>query len=1026
MAAKAASDAAAAAETLADAEMYQETAEAEQAKAETALAAAEMYAGMVTQANEVAEEAARLAAEAARLAAEAAAAEAAALTMAREVADMAADAAEMVAIEAAAAVAAVASDADADSASYESAQMAAANAMAAAMAARDASDATVRATSSTDAAMHQTIAEEQRDTAASAQEGAMMYAGMVADAKAAADVVAAEAAAAAAEALALMDAQGATMDAMNATKMASDEAAKAVMDVAASKNLNTIAAAANARAEDARDAAAEAHLDAVDANLKAQAAMTSTEAAEHQAAAETAQAAAELASLSAMSFAQIVTDQQLAADAAATEAMMLADAKGAAMEAAEAARMAADEAVTAAAKVAELAGDGSAAAIRAQMLADDAEAAAVAAEEASARAQMDTSSGDAGGEQVTAVQGKMDAENNLATLTRMGDDAQVAYDATHQQLEARDLTDARDGAKEAADEALVHYNGAVTKAALARGAANRARAAARRAMGSRTDFDNANTHALAAEAAANKAEGAVALALAAKDAAHRAYMDAMAAETSEAAEAEQAKAEAANVIATEAHTGDTGAGMAYMAAKDAAAKAIEAGPLHVLALLKAANATSQTDTDLRAARVTDVAKEIADAAGGDGDADNNSATASGGNPTTVVASWLGDTVDDPATETRDEASEGMLSVIVDIDGSTDALRFNRKAVADDPDTGDDESMPKTVTNIGGLPGFMHGFAISDRGVHAIVYTNRMQGRDQVLATPLEFSNRVVTNYSRIVADPDAADGLNASDIGMLNATALYDHDGNSDTPALNVTFSCIGADGSCTLETSNEMVVGVVGDGKLAITFDGDVGVRAAGQNDNYLAFGFWLRPDSSTDAGVTPTVAAFFGGGPGFGTAETLTGKATYKGAAAGLYTEGSKVDFFNARATLDADFGKLDADDSADDQQGKISGMIDSIVAGGVSKSDVIRLFAGADNNIGTDGDFAGNARMGTPTVTDDVAEYPYNGTWEGQFYGPEAAASARGTATLPPSAAGTFGVTGTDDDVTRSYVGAFGANR
>ena len=65
------------------------------------------------------------------------------------------------------------------------------------------------------------------------------------------------------------------------------------------------------------------------------------------------------------------------------------------------------------------------------MLADDAEAAAVAAEEASARAQMDTSSGDAGGEQVTAVQGKMDAETNLASSDPDArDDAQVAYDAT--------------------------------------------------------------------------------------------------------------------------------------------------------------------------------------------------------------------------------------------------------------------------------------------------------------------------------------------------------------------------------------------------------------------------------------------------------------------------------------------------------------------------------------------------------------------------------------------------------------------
>ena len=265
-----------------------------------------------------------------------------------------------------------------------------------------------------------------------------------------------------------------------------------------------------------------------------------------------------------MSFAQIVTDQLLAADDAATETMMLDDAKGAAMTAAEAARMAADEAVTAAAKVAELAGDGSAAAIRAQMLADDAETAAVAAEEASARAQMDTSSGDAGGEQVTAVQGKMDAENNLVTLTRMGDDAQVAYDATHQQLEARDLTDARDGAKEAADEALAHYNGAVEKARLARGRATAARDAADRAMIARTDYEKADEQATIADTAALTAEMARDEAekqkIAAMDASEKANM----ATNSADAQKYQGMAEAANALATDRAYGTCRSGPAVL------------------------------------------------------------------------------------------------------------------------------------------------------------------------------------------------------------------------------------------------------------------------------------------------------------------------------------------------------------------------------------------------------------------------------------------------------------------------------
>lgn len=82
--------------------------------------------------------------------------------------------------------------------------------------------------------------------------------------------------------------------------------------------------------------------------------------------------------------------------------------------------------------------------------------------------------------------------------------------------------------------------------------------------------------------------------------------------------------------------------------------------------------------------------------------------------------------------------------------------------------------------------------------------------------------------------------------------------------------------------------------------------------------------------------------------------------------------------------DNGIAQADVVADDELGTITGMIDDIVAGGKSMSDVIRLNGGT---ITATGGFSGNARMGAATVKDNMATYTYNGHWGGQFYGPAA---------------------------------------
>ena len=186
------------------------------------------------------------------------------------------------------------------------------------------------------------------------------------------------------------------------------------------------------------------------------------------------------------------------------------------------------------------------------------------------------------------------------------------------------------------------------------------------------------------------------------------------------------------------------------------------------------------------------------------------------------------------------------------------------------------------------------------------------------------------------------------------------------------------------------------------------------------------------------PRSAAFFGGGPTFTTPASLHGTASYRGSATGVYTAGESVDYFQGRASLTANFGATPDAGATDAAEGTVTGMIDQIMVGGESMSDVINLNTDAtpaDGNIdNTDGSFAGNARMGDPMVEGDVVTYMYTGTWKGQFYGQPAATDAAAT-TMPTGAAGTFGVTGTDnmgtmddmeDDVTRSYVGAFGAHK
>ncbi len=427
---------------------------------------------------------------------------------------------------------------------------------------------------------------------------------------------------------------------------------------------------------------------------------------------------------------------------------------------------------------------------------------------------------------------------------------------------------------------------------------------------------------------------------------------------------------------------------------------------------------AQPDMDARKAAIETVAMAIRGAAGTSGtDADNDSTTDDGSGTATATASWPADTPDDPDTVDTDDSAMGLSIAVVTADGQ-DPLAFRTKDMPN-PDN-ESETLKKTATTIGGLPGFEHGFVISDSGTHAIVFTDKKQGTPRVEAVAA-VTERSVVNFQ-----------VTAETLTRLGARFGNTYLGAQVTPpgqgAMTGSLTC-PANTSCSVTTDGD-------DGVIEVTGYVFTGGRAAApaveaaepaENADYLAFGVWMIEDYFADEnGNQPAFAAFANGGTEFATPAPLTGKATYNGAAAGMYTEGAREGHFQADATLTADFG-TQPETGDDDALGTITGRIDGIVADGVSMSDVIHLTAGA---ITATGSFAGSARMGAATVREDVATYPYNGSWSGRFYGPAAADGAKGVAALPPAAAGTFGVTGTmgagDNAVTRSYVGGFGARR
>ena len=195
-----------------------------------------------------------------------------------------------------------------------------------------------------------------------------------------------------------------------------------------------------------------------------------------------------------------------------------------------------------------------------------------------------------------------------------------------------------------------------------------------------------------------------------------------------------------------------------------------------------------------------------------------------------------------------------------------------------------------------------------------------------------------------------------------------------------------------------------------------DVYTDYEGTNDtDYLAGGIWVFvPDTATSL-ADYEFGAFADGNDPFAQSAlpALTGTATYEGEATGVYSEDGRNWFFDAAATLMANF------DGGTNNLGTISGRIYDADLYGVRELgdnfDVYRsdstLHLGTANIGDTEaGFFTGNTSM---TNSDGDT---FTGKWGGQFYGNGESDGK------PGSVAGTFGAATMSGD--QSLLGAFGA--
>ena len=177
--------------------------------------------------------------------------------------------------------------------------------------------------------------------------------------------------------------------------------------------------------------------------------------------------------------------------------------------------------------------------------------------------------------------------------------------------------------------------------------------------------------------------------------------------------------------------------------------------------------------------------------------------------------------------------------------------------------------------------------------------------------------------------------------------------------------------------------------------------------DSDYLAWGFWVTGSTrdslqtvAADGTTTPIPAdaaeagAFAYGNQVFTVTGAHKGTATYNGVASGAYSAAGMVEYFDADATLNANFGG--AEIAATNLLGAVTGSITNIRAGGMDVAGSLTLER-ATITVDTAATTPGTSNLGFgDDVSGTLAGRAMAGNWGGQFYG---------KGDHPTTAAGTF---------------------
>lgn len=300
-----------------------------------------------------------------------------------------------------------------------------------------------------------------------------------------------------------------------------------------------------------------------------------------------------------------------------------------------------------------------------------------------------------------------------------------------------------------------------------------------------------------------------------------------------------------------------------------------------------------------------------------------------------------------------------------------------------------------------------------------------------LMTLLESENDLPTGVTFTEATRKIvfADNTAAAHLGYAVATSLTLAEGGETTHSATSTatglrfdgtfggaagdFSCTGAGDECQVTVDDKGVVqGITG----VWTFDADVGAMVLLPDRAYLNLGWWVKAPAKADGEYEfQTFVTANGYDEAMDVTVDMTGTATYKGAAAGLYVlkdvsgglvTGASNGEFTASATLNADF--LD-----DTRAGVISGSITDFMNGAGDSMDGWSVTL---NNAALA--LTGNLSGFSGTTVGKIGDGSGAGNWDGTFYGTDGAA----TNARPSDVAGRF-----DAHLPGAHVaGAYGASR